>query len=274
VSRPTAEGLFILLRPTAEGLFILLHRSSYAVRLLNLLTGQVTDLPPATTLLCLYRMSSIDDPAKQYDLREEFKLLAAGLADDSTFAVYFRGPRMLVVAKPGDESWTLVDDQKRLGDSLPISFEGRFYCPTNQGLMVVETSANKPPQLVLVAEVPKVFPRRLCTLYLVENGGELILVYRNFKRSYGKDYIEYKVYRVDLKAMDRKHIFGLGGRAIFIGLRSAISVSASLFPSIESDSIYVGSANSRINGLYCLMDGASDPCVNIFEHDDYDEECG
>jgi hypothetical protein len=140
--------------------------------------------------------------------------------------------------------------------------------------MVVDTSANKPPQLVLVAELPKVFPHRLCTLHLVENGGELILVYRNFKRSYGKDYIEYKVYRVDLKAMDTKHIFGLGGRAIFLGLRRAISVSASLFPSIESDSIYVGSANSEINGLYCLMDGASDPCVNIFELDDYDEECG
>jgi hypothetical protein len=120
----------------------------------------------------------------------------------------------------------------------------------------------------------------------VENGRELILVYRNIQQSYvtknrrghlvqrGKNSIEYKVYRVDLKARETKHIFGLGGRAIFIGSRSAISVSASLFPSIKSDSIYVGSTNSEINWLYCLMDGTSEPFVNIFEHDNYDEECG
>jgi hypothetical protein len=69
--------------PTAEGLLVLLHRSSYAIRLLNPLTGQVADLPPATTLM--YRMSSRDDPVEEYDLREQFKILAASLADDSTF---------------------------------------------------------------------------------------------------------------------------------------------------------------------------------------------
>jgi hypothetical protein len=104
--------------PTAEGLLVLLDRSSYAVRLLNPLTGQVTDLLPATTLLRLnrYRILSIDDlesAEEEHDLKEEFKILAAGLADDSTFVVYFHGIRMLVVAKPGDECWTLIDDQNR-----------------------------------------------------------------------------------------------------------------------------------------------------------------
>jgi hypothetical protein len=90
---------------------------------------------------------------------------------------------MLVVAKPSDRCWMLVDDQRSLDDSLPISFEGRFYFPTEQGLIIVDTSVNKPPQLVLVAKVPNVFPRRSCNLQLVENGGELILVYRYVQRS-------------------------------------------------------------------------------------------
>jgi hypothetical protein len=217
--------------PTAESLLVLLDGSSYAVRLLNPLTGQVTDLPPATTLLRLnrYRMSSIDDlesAEEEYDLKEEFKILAAGLADDSTFVVYFHGILMLVMAKPGDDCWTLIDNQRSLEDSLPISFGGRFYCCTNQGLMVVDTSANKPPQLVLVAELPKVFSPKSSTLHLVENDGELILVYRNIRWgrrrinrrcqwARTKDFIEYKVCRVDLKTMDTKPILSLGGRAIF-----------------------------------------------------------
>ena len=40
--------------PTVEGLVVLRNRSTYAVRLLNPLTCQVADLPPATTLYPLY----------------------------------------------------------------------------------------------------------------------------------------------------------------------------------------------------------------------------
>jgi hypothetical protein len=82
---------------------------------------------------------------------------------------------MLAVAKPGDECWTLVDDQRGW---IPhtISFKGHFYCLTDQGVMVVETSVNQPPHLVLAAELPKRSPLLLSTMYLVDNGGELILV--------------------------------------------------------------------------------------------------
>jgi hypothetical protein len=78
------------------------------------------------------------------DLRKAFEVSDAGLADDSTFVVYFRGIQMLAVANPGDECWTLVGDHER--SILPaISFESRFYCVTNRGVMVVEANANQPP---------------------------------------------------------------------------------------------------------------------------------
>jgi hypothetical protein len=58
--------------PTAEGFLVLLDRNSYAIHLLNPLTGQVTDLLPATMLLHLnrYKMSSIHDldSAEEYDV--------------------------------------------------------------------------------------------------------------------------------------------------------------------------------------------------------------
>uniref|UniRef100_A0ACD5YFQ2 Uncharacterized protein n=1 Tax=Avena sativa TaxID=4498 RepID=A0ACD5YFQ2_AVESA len=139
--------------PTTEGLLVLLDRTSYILRLLNPLTGQVTDLPPATTLLRLMEYQ----PA---DLREAFEVSDAGLADNSTFAIHFLGIHMLAVAKLGDKCWTLVDDSQGSSMLSAISFEGRFYCPTNRGVMVVETSENQPPRLVLAARLTKAFPLR------------------------------------------------------------------------------------------------------------------
>ncbi|KAM0909157.1 hypothetical protein ACQ4PT_014978 [Festuca glaucescens] len=294
VTLPELSGHHVF-GPTTEGLLVLLHRTSYAVRLLNPLAGNATDLPLATTLLHLDRYGTwLDDdldPTEEFDLTEEFKILATGLVDDSTFAFYFNGISMLALAKPGDACWTLVDDTRSLEDSLPISFQGRFYFPTNRGLMVVDTSANHPPLLVLAADLTKVCPQKMSTIHLVDNDGELILVYRNirrrrFNKRRGKlttttitESLECKAYRIDLKAMSIEPILQLDGRAIFIGLRSALSVSTSVFPSIKSDSIYVGGddlmlgTSSEINGTYCLMDGTSELC-GIFGHGGFDMECG
>ncbi|KAM0827728.1 hypothetical protein ACQ4PT_067998 [Festuca glaucescens] len=93
--------------PTTEGLLVLLDRSSYVVRLLNPLTGRIANLPPATTLLRFMKYNV----SPTANLREIFEVSDAGLADDSTFAIYFRGMHMLAVAKPGDKRWTLVDVQ-------------------------------------------------------------------------------------------------------------------------------------------------------------------
>jgi hypothetical protein len=64
----------------------------------------------------------------------------------------------------------------------------------------------------------------------------------------------------------------------FFGLRSALSVSSSVFPSIKSDSIYVGldlklNTTSKNDGVYCIMDGTSEPC-GFFEHRVFDGEMG
>lgn len=223
--------------PTTEGLLVLLDRTSFVVRLLNPLTGQLTNLPPATTLLHLTPHLNREMPSNS-DLRDAFQVSDAGLADDSTFAVFFGEIQILPVAKPGDECWTMVD-QRYLWSS--VSFEGRFYCTTKGAIKVVETSANQPPRLVVAAKLTKLFSQIAGTVHLVDNDGELTLVYRLLREDdEGKNIMKYQVYLVDLNAKKTKPVYGSGGRALFIGLRRALSVSPSLFPSIKNDSIYLG----------------------------------
>lgn len=56
----------------------------------------------------------------------------------------------------------------------------------------------------------------------------------------GNDCRKYNVYRVDLDARKMVSANGLGGRAVFIGIERALSISTSVFPSISADAIYLG----------------------------------
>lgn len=114
--------------PTTEGLLVLLDRTSYMVRLLNPLTRQATNLTLATTLLN-------DSQLRETNMtRALLKVTGAGLADESTIAVYFRGIKTIAVMKPGDSHWTVVDRGSWLCPAL--SFHGRFYCATDDAMML------------------------------------------------------------------------------------------------------------------------------------------
>ncbi|KAF7100139.1 hypothetical protein CFC21_101681 [Triticum aestivum] len=221
--------------PTTEGLLVLLDRATWVVRLLNPVTRQTADLPPATTLM------AERDLERATATRDLLQVAGAGLADDCTIAVHFRLIRTLAVIKPGDPHWTVVDRGTWL---LPaMSFAGRFYCATTAAVMVVETSADEPPRLVIAANLKRLLsPMMVETVHLVDNGGELILVDRQctgdiVNRKYTR---KCTVYRVDLDSRKMVRIRGLGGRAVFMGTELALSVSPSVFPSIDADAIYLG----------------------------------
>ncbi|KAJ1259479.1 hypothetical protein BS78_10G158900 [Paspalum vaginatum] len=215
-----------LLQPTTEGLLVLLCRATNVVRLLNPFTRQVTELPRITA-----RLGSEFRGPPDY----------AGLADDGTVLLYFCRINKLAFAKPGDEHWVFV---KFKGLLMPaISFAGRFYAVTTNAVMTVETRGNLPPRLVVAAKLAKPVSRMADTAHLVDNGGELMLVHSkvrenpdaedSFKR-------KYKVYHVDLDAGNTIPAHGLSGRAAFIGLYSALSVSPQVFPYINADRVYPG----------------------------------
>jgi hypothetical protein len=177
--------------PTAEGLLVLLDEATFAVRLLNPLTRQLTDLPPATTVL---DPTSLMISPVHYHLHV-LTVHGAGLADGSaTVVVYFENARKLAAAKPGDERWTVVEPDASFASVS--SFAGRFYCATRHAIrpVIVEvrtTDHRLPPQLVVVAKLAGVpsSPRNLMPdpnfyrtphdLHLVGNGGRLMVVHRS-----------------------------------------------------------------------------------------------
>ncbi|TVU38309.1 hypothetical protein EJB05_11671, partial [Eragrostis curvula] len=224
-----------LLELTPEGLLLLFHQPSKAIRLLNPLTRQLTDLPPVTTL----------QTEKDRALATVF-VHGVGLDDDtSTVAVCFGNPKVLAVAKPGNERWTVLHHGYL--DSY-LSFQGRFYCCDRMSVKVLDASNSdeQPPRLVVVAAEANSrinFSRISDSLHLVDNARELLLVHRaiyhdpqlNLKR---KD----DVYWVDLDARALVPVEDLNfkGRAVFMGRRRSISVATEVFPSLTADTLYLG----------------------------------
>jgi hypothetical protein len=71
----------------------------------------------------------------------------AGLAGECTLALLFsRG--ILVVARPSDACWAVVDHRPRFVSSL--SFAGRFYCVVDGAVMAVCIAKDQPPQLAVL----------------------------------------------------------------------------------------------------------------------------
>ncbi|KAM0847087.1 hypothetical protein ACQ4PT_055241 [Festuca glaucescens] len=221
-----------VLAPTAEGLLLLLHARKN-VRLLNPLTGQLIKLPPLTTLLPRKYHHWLSAHNDHFDT--DFTASGSGIADDdSTVVLCFYTLRMLGVAKPGDQSWTLLKFIDPLR-TAPVMFAGRFYCITLDGVMVLEMD---PPRLVLAAK-RHMWISLDGSAHLVDNGGELMLVHRKLLTGYRRGY---DLYRVDLGTKTLFPVNGLGGgRALFMGMYCSLLVPIEGFPSgsISGDTIYL-----------------------------------
>jgi len=246
--------------PTTEGLLVLLDRVTYVVRVLNPFTRQVAAFPPANTLLT---QSDLFQAKICKHLWQFLQLSGAGLAADDSIAVCFKGIQTVVVGKPGDLQWTVVDCSRCFLQAM--SFAGRFYCAMNGAVMVVETSAGHPPRMTVAAKLTRPLSRMMMdTLHLVEIAGELVFV--DHER-YGNVSSEFRVHRVDLDAGKIVPVHGFGGHTVFLGIQLALSVSPSVFPSVNADAIYLGFDDSlpyRLgDGPIQIMDGTSEP--RLFE---------
>ncbi|KAL6907423.1 hypothetical protein ACP4OV_002462 [Aristida adscensionis] len=196
VSVPELRYHRVLRSTAAEGLLFLIRNATGAVRLLNPLTRQIADLPPLTCLGLGLGGSLLPKPD------------TAALADDRTVLLYFPDRNgTLAFAKPGDETWVLVETNCRY--LWPTVFcAGRFYGATLEDIMTVDMSGGGdglPPRLVVAAKMAK--PMAGCrrfmlggSLHLVDNAGELMLVHRRWRpsRDYESHNWIFKVYRVHL----------------------------------------------------------------------------
>uniref|UniRef100_K3XPV4 KIB1-4 beta-propeller domain-containing protein n=1 Tax=Setaria italica TaxID=4555 RepID=K3XPV4_SETIT len=248
-----------LLSLTPEGLLLLLHEATLAVRLLNPLTQQVTDLPPLTALLTTELQL-----ARRFGWRLGGSISVCGagvVADASAVAVSFCSPMELVVAKPGDERWTSVDNGF-FRSTMTIA--GRFYCATRSGVMVLDGSSDQqqPPSLLTAVDWSGslCFYRMKDSLHLVDNGGDLMLVHRMLRRRRLDDerYArKYEAYKVDVDAGVLIPAKSFGGRAVFMGMYRTLSLSRKTFPHVAADTLYLGSDCLDRTVSYNLADGSS-----------------
>ncbi|TVT97557.1 hypothetical protein EJB05_57187, partial [Eragrostis curvula] len=252
VRLPDPHGCYVL-GHTAEGLVLLCWKDTYLIQLLNPLTGQLADLPSAAALLkespslafinpFAQQRSNNHSPSKKWSLDDEleaFSLRSAGLAGNSTIAIHFgRCFDILAFAQPGDESWMTPS-------SIPpqflsaFMFAGRFYCITEDNMLVVEITANQQPQLVQVASYTLGRPVRLFDdIYPVVNDGTLFICLRHDKFSLGENCCTYRANVETGKMIPTKL---LDGHSLFVDQYDprSILVPAGISPSIKPDTIYV-----------------------------------
>ncbi|CAL5083611.1 unnamed protein product [Urochloa decumbens] len=233
-----------VLGTTAEGLVLVCRTDTYAVQLLNPLTGQIANLPHAATLLGI-NSGSVDSEVRDLNLR------GAGLDDDDSTVVLHFEDFVLAVAKPGADSWTRLRFQDKIISALP--FAGRIHCATAKSVSVVATMAEQRPQLAVVADHGlDTNARRKSVLYLVDVDGELVLSYYSPYNAegvipfhYDPDDVDEKLRpglfmasRVELDTGEMVPLAGLDGQALFVGRSCSLLVPAGVSPSIKADTVY------------------------------------
>lgn len=251
-----------LLAVTPEGLIVLVHKRTQ-IRLLNPLTRHLTELPPLTTLLPPEDHDELSGDNTEFYL--DFVAWGSGIAnDDSTFVLCFSRLRMIGIAKPGDDRWTLLRYAHGT-TSTSLTFAGRFYCVSLDGLMVLQLGADHPPQLQVAAEIDIHVSLISDSLHLVDNYGELMLVHcRGGSLSARNELFSCcDVYRVDLGTgtlLPVKRLGGSAGHAVFVGMFFSLVVSLDAFPfgSLSADTIYFSRNVSIEVGAYHLVDGSSE----------------
>ncbi|KAK3125436.1 hypothetical protein QOZ80_7BG0604890 [Eleusine coracana subsp. coracana] len=221
---------------TTEGFLVLCQMGTHIVQLLNPITGQVTDLPSAATLLEGQHCWSTADGARRLWLR------SAGVSSDNTVALLYNFNGSLAVAKPGQETWTRLNLESNSRILAALPYAGRLYCVTAKNILVVEsTSANGwGPRLDVVAdyELGRRWLQKDHVYPVFDERGGLILVHHpHVPRD-----DQFNAYRAKLDTGDMEPVHGLDGQALFIYhccyKCCSQPVSAEFSSSISPDTVY------------------------------------
>ncbi|RLN00233.1 uncharacterized protein C2845_PM06G06610 [Panicum miliaceum] len=217
-----------------EGMLVLRDDTSFVIRLFNPLTRQLIHLPSLKTLVV--GVEGDDDQMPDEEFGELYEVTAAGFVGGSKLVLYFHAIKMIAVAKPGDEDWEVVTYDQPLMSVATIG--DHFYCLSTESLFELDASTS-PPQLVVVSQVDRPGNIILDTMRLVDNGGELLVLWNELHlHPQGFWHLWYAVRRIDLNEGLMIPTYYLNDRAVVVGPSGAISVSTAHFPELDANTIY------------------------------------
>ncbi|KAM3244403.1 hypothetical protein ACQJBY_055996 [Aegilops geniculata] len=230
-----------------DGLVILMHKTTTAVRVLHPFTRDVVDFQPLATLY----HQVVRQKASLLDMNAAVCSSASSSADSIAVVVWFPYTDVVLAADPGSD-WEVLHRGFYVWCALP--FQGRLYatlCCSSEIVQLYPPRRNGPQEnsVVVIAHAPHSADRGVCTFYLVESGGRMLLAvrqpapYANGAEWNAMDWsrrIVCRLYAVDLNSQRYKLIpvKSIGDRALFLSGDRCLSVSASDLPSLSSNSIY------------------------------------
>ncbi|KAL5801198.1 hypothetical protein ACOSQ3_032830 [Xanthoceras sorbifolium] len=177
----------------------------------------------------------------------------------------------------GDKVWTTIETwYSRYSDI--IYYEGKFYALDCRGcIMTCDVGGDNPTVAQEVANMPyELFKKYFERLYLVESGGEFLVVSREIgepstiqEGRHNSTYatLKFHVFKVDLMTNTWTKIKELGNRALFLGNNTSVSIEASYNSFCKSNCIYFtddngetyrhyGDGGGKDIGIYNLEDGS------------------
>ncbi|KAM0871596.1 hypothetical protein ACQ4PT_039278 [Festuca glaucescens] len=279
---------------STEGLLLLCDKASHAVRLLNPLTGTLTDLPPITVELGQVHTAWTEQ------LLFIPRILYAGISEETspaTVVLMMRGVvSFIAYAKPGDTQWALLSDcllDGRIRYTSVSTLQGRVYLATYEG-NILQVRVGPEPRLVPVV-MDQPFKESIdgkVISYLVpaddhqRHQGMLVVRHyrsldhlslaerRKMKRRKKMDAIrvetDYRpdrwhliqVLQVDLAGERLVPVEDIGRhRALFVGELACFSLSTERFPSVAGNAVYIGPDGYSAGkiGVRYLGDKTTDP---------------
>ncbi|XP_062203461.1 uncharacterized protein LOC133905715 [Phragmites australis] len=260
---------------SADGLLVLCDRATETVRLLNPLTGALTDFPAITAWVSLEPRPASTFPLTSLcsDIVDPSAIDGAGIDDSTsppTLFLCLRGRvQWIVFARPGDQHWLSVGPYYFNGQVLYkslLSLRGSTYIASNEGY-IWEVDLHQPvPWLDYVVDKTTVDYSTLVASYLVPSAdardGMLVVRYICNVNAHpdlllGRPEVFMargvprcvEVLEVDLAAGRLVPVKSLGRRAVFVGQTQCLSVSTETFPSLASNAVYLSCHLQEASGF-------------------------
>uniref|UniRef100_K3Y2R0 KIB1-4 beta-propeller domain-containing protein n=1 Tax=Setaria italica TaxID=4555 RepID=K3Y2R0_SETIT len=281
-----------------DGLLVLFHRITKAICLLDPLNNAVTEFPA----ISISSIMATVPPVMAYHFSMFFRSpnslnghsINGACLDESTspptLVLCMRDDQScIIVAKPGDPHWTLVNQGKlyhsetmgRVMFHSLLSQGGRCYVASLEGsIFLVELGPL--PQLVKIIDQHQHATRdailyiRIISYLVGGSNGRMLLVryWRNVEHFGGRGAYNQtqlftvggvtgriEVSEVDIAGRTLIPVRSLGHYAAFVGMTHCMLVSTKTFPSIVADAIYLGYSYqlSRKFSIYYLKTRRAEP---------------